>query len=573
MQYPVMEFGLFRLEHDIVYNLNHERIDLPDQSVQVLKVFLTHALQHGKASLSSEELQQKAWAGRTVERNNVHQQIALLRRALGTDAIQRTSGPRGYAFTFPVHLTGRSAQVRWHSLSVVPFVCPPGFFREEERLRLAGYHLALGLIEQLQHCTDLEIREITPEYLMPGWQPNTKQIAKAQQTELVLSGTLTASAGGDEVRAQLIEAETLTILWSVRFQVNIADSSAFERDAARQIAARLGFDSPSATSVNRRQPKPEAVASYRKGRYLYLTQHAILKEAFDEFSYAVSLDPDYAEPWAGLADVWILRCTYGPTDYAPNDGMPKALAAANRALEINPQSSDAHIARGVIATFWEWNWDLAESHLKLALQYTPDHFVAAMQMARLLSFRRRFDESLQYAEQSLKGCRHFALGVALAAWMYYFAGQYEKALSLCHEALEKIPQQPNALAVLGFVQEATGKYEEAATTCQQAIASGETLLSLATLGVVYGRLGQRAEAEQVLEQLAERKQKQYISPYHSAVIYAALDRHEEALHWLELAFADRSEWIPHSVVDYRLRDLHHHSRYQSLIRQIGLSVP
>lgn len=98
------------------------------------------------------------------------------------------------------------------------------------------------------------------------------------------------------------------------------------------------------------------------------------------------------------------------------------------------------------------------------------------------------------------------------------------------------------------------------------------MLSLATLGVAYAKLGRRAEAEQVLQQFAERRKHEYITPYHSAIVSAALGQHDEAFDWLDLALADRSEWIPHAVVDYRIRELHHHPRFQKIVEQAGLSV-
>ncbi len=567
-----IEFGAFRLENEICYNSLNQQIELPEQAIKVLQVFLHNTLRYGQQSLSSTEIRKIAWAGRTVDNNNLHQQIIRLRKELGADVIVSTSGPRGYRFNLPVRFSGQLTTVRWRTISVVPFVCLPGFFRDEERLRLTGYHLALGIIHQLHQLTPLEIREISPEHLFPGWQPNTKQIANAQRTELVLSGTLTTTEDGEELRAQLIEAETLNVLWTGKFTVNILDSLPLELNIARQLAEQLGFSLPTTHLNKLRQPNPEAVASYRKGRYLYFTQHAILKEAFDEYSYAVSLDPNYAEPWAGLADIWVLRCTYGLTEFAPNDGMPKALAAVNRALEIDPQCSDAHVTRAMIATLWEWNWELAENHFKQSIQYAPDSFMAHIQYARLLSFRKRFTETAIHAEKGLKGCRHLPLGITVAAWMFYFAEQPEYALALCREALEKAPWLPITWAIQAFIEEATGKFEAAAASCLKAIKLGENLISLTTLGVVYGKLGQRAEAEHVLQQLAERKQQQYTSPYHSALVYAALGQYDEAFRLLELAFTDRAEWIPHSIVDYRLRELHTHPQYQSLAQRAGLLV-
>ncbi len=568
----VIEFGQFRLENDICYDSSNRQISLPDQAIKVLQVFLNHTIRHGQQSLTSEEIRKKAWPDRFVDNNNLHQQIIRLRKEMGTEVIVSTSGPRGYRFNLPVRFSGQSTAMKWRTISVVPFVCPPGFFRDEQRLRLVGYHLALGVIQQLQNSTSLEIREISPEHLMPGWQPNTKQIAKAQNTELVLSGSLTTMERGDELRLQLIEAETLNVLWAGKFPLESADSLLLEQDVAYQIAERLDCHLPNKQNTKLKQPNPEAVACYRKGRYLYFTQHDILKEAFDEYAYAASLDPDYAEPWSGMADIWIMRCTYGLTEFAPNEGMPKALAAVNRALEIDENCSDANVTRALIATLWDWNWELAEYHYKKALQLTPDSFYANIQYARFLSFRKCFAEAADHAEKGLIGVRYLPLGVTVAGWMFYFAEQHEYALSLVHESLATAPWLSISWSIQAMIYEAMGKLKDAEESCLEAIKLGENLISLGTLGVVYGKQGRRAEAENVLQQLEARRQQQYTSPYHFAIVHAAIGNLEEAFHYLELSLVDRAEWIPHSVVDYRIRELHQHPHFLALAERAGLPV-
>ncbi len=568
----VIEFGQFRLENEICYDSSNRQITLPDQAIKVLQVFLNHTIRHGQQGLTSEEIRKKAWPDRYVDNNNLHQQITRLRREMGTEVIVSTSGPRGYHFNLPVRFSGQSSAVKWRTISVVPFVCPPGFFRDEQRLRLVGYHLALGIIQQLQNSTSLEIREISPEHLMPGWQPNTKQIAKAQNTELVLSGSLTTMERGDELRLQLIEAETLNVLWSGKFSLESADFSFLELDVAHQLADRLDCHKPNKQITKTRQPNPEAVACYRKGHYLFLTQHAILKEAYDEYTYATSLDPDYAEPWSGIAEIWIMRCTYGLTEFAPNEGMPKALAAVNRALEIDEKCIDANVTRGLIATLWDWNWELAEHHLKKALQIAPDSFYANIQYARFLSFRKRFEEAAIHAEKGLVGAKHLPLGVTIVAWVFYFAEQHEYALSLVQESLANAPWLSISWAMQAMIYEAMGKLKDAEESCLEAIKLGENLISLGTLGVVYGKQGRRAEAENVLQQLETRRQQQYTSPYHFAIVHAAIGNLEEAFHYLELSLVDRAEWIPHSVVDYRIRELHQHPKFQALVTRAELSV-
>lgn len=121
-----------------------------------------------------------------------------------------------------------------------------------------------------------------------------------------------------------------------------------------------------------------------------------------------------------------------------------------------------------------------------------------------------------------------------------------------------------------MIFEAMGNLKDTEESCLEAIKLGENLISLGTLGVVYGKQGRRAEAENVLQQLEARRQQQYTSPYHFAIVHAALKNYDEAFHFLEQALNDRAEWIPHSVVDFRIRELHQHPKFLSIVERAGI---
>lgn len=481
-----------------------------------------------------------------------------------------TSGSRGYRFALPVRISGQVAHLRWRAISVLPFVCPPGYFKDEDRLRLSGYHLALGVSHELRQVTSLEIREIAPQYLQPGWQPNAAQIEREQCTDLVLIGQLTAAQPADELRLQLVEAEMANVLWSGRFSVNAADSSTVEQAIAQQMIEKLGLSLP-ADFAHRtiRHPHPEAVACYRRGMYLYGTQYGVLNEALDEYTYALSLDSNYAEPWVGIASVWVARCAFGPAVYAPNEGMPKVLAAAQRALELNPYSSHGPACRALPPWFWEWNWELAEHHFREAIKYGPDNFIALNWLARLLLVRGDMNEAIRFAELAWEMAPHVVYNGTMLAWVYYFAGRPVEADALCRELIEQVPPFPLTYATQAFIQEGQDQLEEAAASAKAAITRGENLVSFATLGMVYGRMGLRAEAEQVLHELEERRQQHYVSPYHSAIVHTGLGNRSAALHFLAEAVKDRSEWISHLPIDHRMRSLRDEPAYRDILRQAG----
>lgn len=564
-----IEFGPFRLENGIVYDSRNNQLELPDQTVKVLRVLLEHTLHHGQTALSSADLRHQVWGHQEVSPNNLHQHINRLRKACGAAALVSTSGPRGYRLTLPVRWSGPASNMRWRALAVLPFVCPPGYFSDEARLRLSGYHLALGISHALRQITSLEIREIGPQYLQPGWQPNAAQCAREQQTDLVLTGHLTAEPTTDELRLQLIEAKNNSVLWSGKFAANLTDSAAVEQHIACQIAGALGF--PPSVVTAKRAPHPEAVAHYRRGAYLFGTQWGLMDEALQEFTYALTLDPQYAEPWVGIAEIWMVRCAFTPAINSPQEGVPKILAATQRALELDPHCSAAHNMRGAVAFFWEWNWELAEHHFRKAIEYGPDNFFPHILLGRLLVItNRNVDEGLRYAERGRELAPHLIYGVSVVAWIYYFAGRPDKGIALCRELLAQFPTFQPPLTIGSFSLLALGKVEEAIERAQTSVKHGENLVALSMLGYMYGQLGRTDEAEQILQEFTERKQQVYVSPYHFALVHTGLGNYQTALDFLDAALQERSEWLTHLLVDHRLRPLHQEARFRALLAHVGL---
>ncbi len=565
----VIEFGPYRLESERVYDSRNQQIELPEQAIKVLRALLEHTLIHGQTALSGEAIRRAVWHNRDVDKNNLHQQIIRLRKAFGAHAIISTSGPRGYRFALPVRLSGQAAHVRWRALSIMPFVCPPGYFKDEERLRLGGYHLALGVSHALRQITRLEIREIAPQYLQPGWQPNAAQIAREQHTELVLTGHLTAASASDELRLQLIEAKNASVLWSGKFSTTLTDTAVAEQEIASQIADALGCALP--VKATKHPPHPEAVAHFRRGYYLFGTQFGVLNEAFDEYTHALALDDNYAEPWVGIAEIWAVRSAFAPAVYAPNDGMPKALVAAQRALELDPYSSRAHAAHATVAFLWEWNTPQSIHHLREAIKYGPDNAWAFLWLGRVLLVTDTDKaEGLKLAQRAWELAPHLVYVGAVLALIYYYAGRQTEAANLCNELIAQAPFFPPSHAIYAFIQMEQGYFEEAATSAQTAIQLGENLISLSMLGYIHGRSGRRAEAEQVLQELIERRKQVYVSPYHFAIVHTGLDHHQTALDYLEEALKERSEWLTHLRVDHRLNSLHGEARFEALLKQVGL---
>jgi tetratricopeptide (TPR) repeat protein len=319
--------------------------------------------------------------------------------------------------------------------------------------------------------------------------------------------------------------------------------------------------------ANPRRASPEAYEAYLKGRYYWNKRTADgMQKAELYFQQAIDSDPTYAAAYSGLAD-----CNSGLTWHgfkSPSDALPKAYAAARKAIEIDPQSAEAHASMG-LALSHSWDWARAEAEFKRALELDPQYANAHHWYGDYLSIRRRHDEALAEANRALE---LDPLNLMIGTWValrYYQARDYSRAIEQARNSIELDSNFAAAHLLLGEGYVQAGLHSEGISELKKAASlSGGSSLYTAQVAVALAAAGQRREALRIAHELETISRKRYVSPYGLAQIYAALQIDEDTFKWLQAAYGDRAVWMEYLPVDPLFDRYRSDHRFQELLRRL-----
>ena len=295
-----------------------------------------------------------------------------------------------------------------------------------------------------------------------------------------------------------------------------------------------------------------------------------IRQGIEYYNQAVALDPNAASAYEGLATGWNFL---SDLHLSPREAMPKAKAAVVNALQRDEKSPAAHVTMGVVKMQYDWDRAGAEQEFKRALALAPDYAAAHQLYGWYLIAQGRFPDAQAEMKQALGTDPLNDFGLWGLGDSFYFARQYDQAIEQYRRAVSVAPKMYWSRLMLGYAYVQQGKFNEALVELQQARRLNDSTQPLAALGYAYAAAGQRAEAQQVLTELQTLAQRKYVSPYDVATIYAGLGEKEQALDWLEKAYADRCGWLAWWLqVDPKFDGLRADERFAALLRRMGLTL-
>jgi tetratricopeptide (TPR) repeat protein len=253
------------------------------------------------------------------------------------------------------------------------------------------------------------------------------------------------------------------------------------------------------------------------------------------------------------------------------EGMPKARAAAERALELDETLAEAHTPLAVVGMLYDWNWSEAEQAFRRAIELKPGYFPARLWYSLFLTVMGRHDESLDMIRRAAE-LEPLSLIVhqSLARSLHY-AGRYQEALEQCRRLLDMDSGFVTAYETIVRPLCALGRYQEAEALAVEGVArSGRWSLLLGALGCVYGQAGKRAEAEAIVAELEEQARHRYVPRYHIAMVYYGLRDEQVVLREIERAVAERSGVVSWIGIDPHTTWLKTHPRFNQIIRELRL---
>jgi TolB-like protein/DNA-binding winged helix-turn-helix (wHTH) protein/Flp pilus assembly protein TadD len=398
------------------------------------------------------------------------------------------------------------------------------------------------------------------------------QIGRELRADYLLQGSVRRASERVRITVQLIQVRDQTDLWAESYDRELKDMLTLQDSVARIIAKQIHITLTPGQQTrlpSRANLDPEAYEAYLKGRYYWNKRTADgLQKALLYFQQAINKDPTYGAAYSGLAD-----CNSGLAWHgfkSPAEALPKANAAALKAIEIDPQSAEAHASLGLVLTH-RWDWAGAEAEFKRALQLDPRYANAHHWYGDYLSLMGRHDEALLEAQQAL-GLD--PLNLMIGTWLgrrYYLARKYDLAIDQGRNTVELDANFAAAHLLLGENYVQVGLHEQGLAELQTAASlSGNSPLYLAEVAVAFASAGRKTEALQIVSQLQSISSTRYVSPYGLAQIYAALSDQEQTFKWLQIAYDDRSVWMSYLAVDPVMDGFRSDQRFQDLLRRVRL---
>jgi tetratricopeptide (TPR) repeat protein len=399
-------------------------------------------------------------------------------------------------------------------------------------------------------------------------------VGRALGVRAVFKGIVAQHGDTLEISAELIDARDNSHIWGQQYSRKPSDIFAMQEEIAREMTAALRMRLTGAEEKRLTRTytaNAEAYQDYLKGRYWLNKQtEEGFRRGVEYFQQAIAKDPTYALAYSGLADCYILAANFGLAP--PKEAYSRAKEAALKALEIDDTLTEAHVSLAYVKTDYEWDWSEGERESRRAIDLNPSNARAHEAHADVLWTTGRLDESMRETKRALElDPLSIEYGKDLG-FQLFLARQYDQAIEQEGKVLEL---DPNYLAVFyfrGICYLKKSLYKEGMAEVEKGVAiAPDSPFTLTGLGYGYAVVGNRAEAQKVLDKLNELSKHEYVSPVWRAKIYAGLGDKDNAFAWLERAYEDRSiVGVAFLKTNPMLDPLRSDTRFADLLRRTNL---
>ena len=457
------------------------------------------------------------------------------------------------------------------SLAVLPFVNS----RTDPSTEYLSDGITESIINNLSQLPTLRVMARSTVFRYKGKEADAQKVGQELGVGAVLTGRLLERGDTLIVQTELVDVSKGTQLWGAQYNRRAGDLLTVQEDISREISERLRLrlTSEEKTHLTKRPTtNNEAYQLYLQGRYWgYKRNPEALQKGLQFFQQAVDTDPRYALAYVGIADSYSLLAFFGVGDaLPPREAMPKAKAAALKALELDPTLGEAHASLGFVLTNYDWDFPAAEKEFKRAIELNPAYPQAHSFYAVHLTAVGRMEEAIAELHRGLELDPFVLIIHHYLARTLYYAQRKDEAIAEERRILEMDPNFFPAHNLLGMMLLEKGEKEEGLAELRKALElSHGALISLANLGYAQGVTGHRAEAVKTLERLSELSRQRYIPSYYFAIVYAGLGQKDQAFAWLEKAYQERSNYVVFLKVIESMAPLRSDPRLQELVGRIG----
>jgi serine/threonine protein kinase/tetratricopeptide (TPR) repeat protein len=470
----------------------------------------------------------------------------------------------------------RSYSAPISSIAILPFV-------NESNDPNADY-LSDGITESitnsLSQLPELKVMSRNAAFRFKSAKQDPQETGRSLNVGAVLTGRLVKLGDQVIIKTELIKVADGSQIWGDEYKTTLSDILSVQAEVSRKISEslRLRLTGEEQQKLSKRYSSDaEAYQLYLKGRYHWNKRNEDgFRNSIDFFKQAEERDPTFALAFSGLADSYALLCDIGVA--RPVDEMPKAKAAAQKAVDADPNLGEAYTSRAFVKLSYDWDWLGAESDFQQALKLNSKYPTAHQWYASYLMQMGKFNRAKAELEEAHKLDPLSPIISSNTGLYSYYEHNYDDAISKYKLTLQTDPDFWVARHYLGLAYVQKGMFPEAITELRSLIkapASGpipdevianETEAS-ASLAFAYGMAGKRPEAEAILNQLQALSQRRYVSGIYFAVVYSGLKDKDKAIEYLNQAFDSRHPGLVLIRIEPMFDGLREDERFKQLVKK------
>lgn len=454
-----------------------------------------------------------------------------------------------------------------HSLAVMPFQSLSAAPDDE--------HLGLGVtdavITKLSNIRELLVRptDVVIRYADP--KVNPLQAARELGVDTVLTGKIQKSGDQIRVTVQLIRVRDGRPLWAQTFDENFTSIFAVEDSISEKVTQALSLNLAAEEKRQLDRHYTENIDAYRnylEGRYEEFTFTPDgMNQAIDYFDHAIADDPSYALAYAGLADAYTTESDWL---LSPRNALPKADAAARRAIAFDDHLAEAHAALAH-ALLHEWRLSEANAEFHRALLLNPSNTSTFFTYAEYLASTGQGDQAIAEMNKALTIDPLSPEVNSFLAWDFYMKRDFDNCLTSSEKAMQMFPNFWVPHVTAGMCHAMKAQYPTAIEDFQKARSVNPyATFPMAGLGYSYAKSGDRAAAEKVLSEMKALAAKRYVSPIYIGLVYDALGDRDAEFAWYEKGYDDRAEWLLWFPLDPIFDGVRSDARFQQLVQRVGV---
>ncbi|MEP6911296.1 MAG: protein kinase [bacterium] len=462
------------------------------------------------------------------------------------------------------------------SVAVLPFVNDSN----DPNAEYLSDGISESIIRSLSQLPNLKVMSRSAVFRFKGKNLDPQDVGRSLKVGAVLAGRLVKQGDRLIIKTELIDVSDGSQLWGAEYNNTLSDIFSVQEEISRKISEKLrirltGQDEEKLTK--RYTQDADAYGLYLKGRYFWNKRDEPgLRNGIKYFQQAEEKDPSYALAYSGLADSYALLSDIGVVK--PSDDMPKAKAAAQKAVDVDPTLAEAYTSRAFVKLAYDWDWLGAEADFKKALELNPKYPTAHQWYASYLIQMGKFEQAKKEIEEAHQLDPLSPIISSNLGQYAYYEHRYDDAIENYNKTLEMVPDFWVTHHYRGLAYTMKGMYEQAIAEFRGSIQSpGEGSLKegsvendpevAASLAFAYGKAGKRKEAEAILERFKTLSGQRYVSPTYFAIAYAGLNDPNQAIAYLNKAYESRHPGLVLIRIDPLFDGLRTDARFKQIVQR------